>query len=291
MSAHSPEPALAVFDAERDRLVTLAYRMTGSMADAEDVVQDAYLRWVDQPRAGVANPAAYLTTVVSRLAIDRLRSASRRREQYVGPWLPEPIERSAGPDDDVLMAESLTVGFLAVLERLGPVERAVFLLHDVFAMPFAQVSDVVDRSETTCRQIAHRARTRVAADRMRYEPSGAERERLLEAFLTAALDGDLATLASLLADDVVWVSDGGPDRRAARHPIVGPDRVARLVINLTARAPEGVVVRTTELNGEPAAVVSVEGAPFLALAARIVGAEIVGMWAVVNPDKLHHLDP
>ncbi|MEM7342196.1 MAG: RNA polymerase sigma-70 factor [Actinomycetota bacterium] len=283
--------AVAVFEAERGRLVGVAYRMLGSIADAEDVVQDAYLRWVDAPRGDVHNPPAYLTQVVSRLALDRLRSARHRREQYVGPWLPEPIETAPGPDEDVVLAESLTVGFLAVLERLGPVERAVFLLHDVFALPFAEVAAVVDRNEAACRQIARRARERVGEDRMRFEQSNAEQERLLDAFLDAAVAGDVDGLERLLAEDVVHVSDGGAEHRAARQPVVGRHRVARLIINLAAREPSGIMLRRTTLNHEPAILIDVEGRPRLALGLRVVGTQIVGVWAVVNPDKLDHLFP
>ncbi len=288
-----PGNPLQQFEAERDRLFGTAYRLLGSVTDAEDVVQDAYLRWADAAGTHIDNPAAYLTTIVTRLALDRLRSARHRREHYVGPWLPEPAAVAPGPDDDVILAESLTVGFLAVLERLGPVERAVFVLHDVFGLPFAQIAPVVDRTEVNCRQIARRARGRVHGDGP--EPGrvlGRRPQRadeLLEAFLGAVVAGDVDGLERLLAEDVVHVSDGGPDRYAARVPVVGRRRVARLLINLAAREYQDVAVRLTSLNGESALVVSAEGRTELAVIISATDGLVHRVWAVVNPDKLAHL--
>lgn len=294
------QSAVETFEQERSRLEGLAYRMLGSVADAEDVVQDAYLRWVgghpDHPtHREVDNPGAFLSTIVTRLAIDRLRSARHQREQYVGPWLPEPLvpgrgpEPEIGPDDEVVLAESLTLGFLAVLERLGPVERAVFLLHDVFALPFAQVAEVVERSEQNCRQIARRSRTRINAERVRFVPQPAESEPLVDAFFAALVEGDVVGLEKLLSADVVHVSDGGADRHAARKPITGRARVARFLANIAGRAPAGTLVQRTTVNGEPGLLVTVDGEPFVVLTIRVVGEEIVGVWAVVNPTKLAHL--
>lgn len=278
------------FEAERPRLFGLVYRMLGSVADTEDVLQDAYLRWEAARAEGsgttIDNPAAYLTTITSRLAIDHLRSAQVRREHYVGPWLPEPVAAEPGPDDDAIVAESLTVGFLAVLERLGPVERAVFLLHDVFDLPFAEVARVVDRTEATCRQIARRARSRVRADQVRHVPTAPDQDRLVDAFLAALIEGDLANLTGLLAEDVVHLSDGGANRHAARRPIVGRDRVARFLINLARRVPPAATVERMAINGEPGVVVFDGDQPQVAMVARVSGPEIVGVWIMVNPDKL-----
>lgn len=280
---------LEQFEAERSGLFGVAYRLLGSVADAEDVVQEAYLRWVDDAGRDVRNPAAYLTTVVSRLAIDRLRSAQRQREEYVGPWLPEPILAEPGPDDAAVLAESLTIGFLTVLERLGPVERAVFVLHDVFATPFAEIAAIVDRSEANCRQIAHRARERVHAERVRYQPSASESTDLLEAFLSAVVEGDIERLEKMLAADVVHVSDGGADRHAARKPVVGKDRVARFFVNLAKRMPDGASVEMVTINAEPGIVVNIDGEPNAVFAVTIVDGLITNIWGVVNPDKITHL--
>lgn len=205
--------------------------MLGTPDDADDVVQDAWLRWQSVDRSTITEPAAWLTTVTTRLAIDRLRSARRRREVYVGPWLPEPLP--AGDDQpfsSIAAAESLTLAFLTVLERLEPVERAVFLLHDVFGYPFAEVATYVERSEPAARQIAKRARDRVQAERPRVDADPEHAEELAAAFLGAVVEGDVEVLRRLLTDDVVHLSDGGPHRRAARRPVVGSDRVARLLI-------------------------------------------------------------
>ncbi len=298
---------VATFEAERDRLFGVAYRLLGSVSDSEDVLQEAYLRWADQAGRPIDNPAAFLTTVVSRLALDRLRSARHRREHYVGPWLPEPVESVPGPDDDVVLAESLTLGFLAVMERLGPVERAVFVLHDVFALPYAEIAPIVDRSEAACRQIARRARARVqedgpaagVRDRGRTTPtapeagggagSGAESERLLQAFMAAVIGGDLEGLERLLSADVVHLSDGGAEHHAARRPVIGRQRVARLFVNLAKRGPETAVPELVTLNGDPSVLITVEGVPMLTLTMAIEDGLITRVWAMVNPEKISHL--
>ncbi|MDH4146721.1 MAG: RNA polymerase sigma factor SigJ [Acidimicrobiia bacterium] len=280
MSGLEPE----VFAAERDRLFGLAYRLTGSVADADDVVQET---WIRSERAdGIDNPAAWLTTVASRLALDRLRSAQRRRETYVGPWLAEPILTDRDPAHLVELDESVRLGFLAVLERLGPVERAVFLLRDVFDLPYAEIAEIVERNEAAVRQTAHRARSRVRAERPRFDPAGPREHQLLEAFLVAAASGSVEDLQKLLAEDVVLLSDGGPRHRAARQPVVGPSRLARFLVNLTKRLRAGSTVEIVEANGEPAVVVRTGDTPVLLLEVEFDGPLVRRIHSVVNPDKL-----
>ncbi len=299
------ESPTAVFEAERPRLARLAYRMLGTPDDADDVVQDAWLRWRGAAVDEIDNPAAWLTTVTTRLAIDRLTSARRRREVYVGPWIPEPFsigpivgaatagrdgewtQSSADPASAALDAESLELGLLRVLETLGPVERAVFLLHDVFGYPFADVAAVVDRSPAATRQIAVRARDRVRSGRPRLGREPAELEKWSAAFLGAVVDGDVASLMGMLAADVVHVSDGGAERHAARRPVVGPDRVARLLVNLTTRdlRPDDDL-HWLRVNGQVALYVVRGGAPFLLTVVGWHDGRVVEMLALVNPAKL-----
>ena len=278
----------AVFEAERPRLLGLAYRMLGTPDDADDVVQEAWLRWDRADHDGIAVPAAWLTTVTTRLALDRLRSARHRREVYVGPWLPEPVATGPGADPYAAAAstESLSLAFLTVLERLEPVERAVFLLHDVFGHPFAEVATVVERSEPATRQIAKRARDRVRAERPRLAPDPARAGELADAFLGAVVAGDVGPLRALLADDVVHLSDGGPDRRAARRPVVGPDRVARLLINLATRIQAGTEVTPVVVNGQHGWYLTVEGRPEMVLVPSFVDDRVSSILAVLNPAKL-----
>jgi RNA polymerase sigma-70 factor (ECF subfamily) len=231
-SGVSPTPT-DVFERERLRLIGLAYRMLGTVTDAEDVVQDAWLRWQTVRTDQLERPEAWLTTVTTRIALDLIGSARRRRETYVGPWLPEPLVSPAGPEETAVMADSLRLGFLTVLDALKPVERAVFLLADVFGVPFAQIADTVGKSETACRQIASRARRRVRQPAPDRDP-GANRV-VADALLAAIGSGDIDQVLSHLAPDVVCVADGGAGRRAARRPVVGADRVSRLLVNLAQR--------------------------------------------------------
>jgi len=279
------------FAAERSRLVGLAYRITGSRAEADDIVQEAWLRWDASDRGAIEKPAAWLTTVTSRLALDRLRSAQHRREAYVGPWLPEAATVEPGPADRAELAESLTVGFLAVLERLGPVERVVFLLADVFATPFDEIAATVGRSPEACCQLASRARRRVREGRPRFASTDADAWRVTNAFLQAVADGDLVAVTELLAPDVVGVSDGGADHRAARHPVLGPDRVARLVVNLTRRGLDlGVELDLREVNGQPAVIARIDGHVVLTAVTSVVDGRIERLWTLVNPEKTATLD-
>jgi RNA polymerase sigma-70 factor (ECF subfamily) len=285
----APDPHGDPFEAERARLQALAYRMLGSMADAEDVVQEAWLRWArlgPEGRAAVERPAAWLTTVASRLALDKLKSAQRQREEYVGPWLPEPILTDGDPAMAAELAESLTIGFLAVLERLGPVERAVFLLADVFSEPFSAIAPVVERSEEACRQIASRARRHVREERQVFQPAAERRDDLVRAFMAACTFGQVDDLRRVLSDDVVLVSDGGRDVHAARRPVVGLSRVSRLLRTVSGRIPADAVVELHQVNGEPGLVFTRHGRVWMVMAFETRHDRIEAIRLVLNPAKL-----
>lgn len=282
-----PDPT-SVFEAERGRLTGIAYRMLGTPDDADDVVQETWLRWNRADHASVEEPAAWLTTVASRIAIDRLGSARVRRESYVGPWLPEPlVVDDADPATTVVSDESLTIGFLRVLETLAPVERAVFLLHDVFGYPLTQVAEIVERGDDATRKIASRARGRVRDGRPRVDVDPTDADRLLEAFGAALVEGDVDAFERLLADDVTHWSDGGAARHAARRPVVGAARVARLMINLTHRD-----LRPTDqidwirVNGQRAVYVRRAGEPFMLLLIAWRDGRVVETQSILEPAKL-----
>lgn len=286
LMATSAHERIDAFEAERPRLFALGYRMLGSITDAEDLLQEAWIRW-DAAR-DVDNPAAWLTTVTTRLAIDRLRSAQRRREQYVGEWLPEPLV--TGEDDPAVhaeMSESLTIGFLTVLERLEPVDRAVFLLREVFGVSYREVAAAVGKSEAACRQINKRARDRVHRERPALSMPEGRRDQLLDAFLAAVLSGDPAVLEPLLMEDVVHVSDGGAARHAARRPVVGRARVARFLVNIGSRiSPADVTVERVAVNGQPGFIVQLGGEPLMILEVEYRASRIERIHAVLEPDKL-----
>jgi len=301
MTAHPAPDPVAVFEAERPRLTGIAYALCGQVMDAEDVVQDAWLRWQGAAdRAAIVNPAAWLTTVVSRLAIDRLRSARHRRETYVGPWLPEPLVTAtalvgggAGPGHDpgdvVAEAERLSLAFLAAVERLNPVERAVLLLREVFDLDYAEIAEVVGRTADNCRQIARRARDRVGDTGRPHRPGPAREEELATAFFSALAGGDLEHLRSLLAADVHLHSDGGGKARAALHPILGADRVARFLVGVTRKRQPGDRVALVRVNGDPALYLQRRGRPMAVIVVQIDDGVVSDIKAVLNPDKLAHL--
>lgn len=281
---------------ERPRLLGLAYRITGSRIDAEDVVQEA---WERARRAGVDEvdrPSAWLTTVVSRLALDRLRAAQRRRENYVGPWLPEPVvavDEPTGPGADpahlVEMAESLTFGFLRVLESLTPIERAVFVMADVFGVPFGEIAAAVDRSPDACRQVASRARRRVR-DQHRTGATTEGAGPVADALVVALMAGDADRVLSLLAPDVVLVSDGGAEVRAARRPVVGPERVGRLLLNLARRTVElGVRYERRTYNGQEGAVALWGDVTAFVTAVTVEDGLVTQVHSVLSPSKLASL--
>ncbi len=298
MNAPAAPSQGGAFESHRAYLVGVGYRMLGSLADAEDMVQEAYLRWHAAKDAGaVQNLRAYLTRIVVRLCLDRLKSAQARRETYVGPWLPEPVVGASPfsfaptPSPDAL-ADDLSFALLLTLERLSPLERAAFLLHDVFDMDFQAIAEVLERSEVACRQLAARARQHVRSERPRFRPSKQVCERLTAAIASAAQSGDATALTELLAEDALFVSDGGGRVPAALRPVTGRDHVVRLIIGLTAKLGTiaGIRVNPTLVNGLPGYVVYDSSGPFqtIALETRADG-KIAAIYAVRNPDKLHHL--
>jgi len=286
----------AQFTAARPMLFAIAYRMVGSVMDAEDLVQDAYLRWREAPETDVRAPAAYLTTIVTRLAINHLRRARTRRETYVGPWLPEPLvtDPAADPAATTELAESLSVAFLVLLERLAPVERAVFLLHDVFDLEYAEIANVVEKTETNCRQILARARERVGAVRRRFDADARRAAALLERFNAAAGSGDLEGLVALLAEDITLVADGGGKAKGAlTKPVHGRTPVAKVVLNTMRRVvPTGTVFRSARINGRPGMIAyGAAGTPEAAVIFEIGPEYIEGIYVVANPDKLRSVPP
>jgi RNA polymerase sigma-70 factor (ECF subfamily) len=275
----------------RPRLFGIAYRMLGSVVDAEDAVQETFLRW-EEARANetaIAAPEGWLVAVATRLCIDQLRSARVRREQYVGEWLPEPLVAGASPDleESAEMAESVSMAFLILLERLSPVERAVFLLHEVFAYGYAEIAVIVDKSEAACRQLAKRARASLEAGRRRFHPAADANQRLVAGFLRASVEGDLPGLLALLTEDITLVADGGGKVPAARVPIHGAERVARALIGFVPLAPAGWWPDLATVNGGLGLVVRLaNGDPFAVLALDVEDGRIATIRAVGNPDKL-----
>jgi RNA polymerase sigma-70 factor, ECF subfamily len=283
---------LETFLGLRASLFGVAYRMLGSATEAEDVIQEAYVRWSRQRQEEVVAPSAYLTTIVTRLCIDQLRSARVRRETYKGPWLPEPVEAEApDPGAGAELADSLSLAFLVLLEELQPVERAAFLLHDVFDYPYDEIAGIVDRSETACRQLVSRARRRVDAPRRRFDADHAHGRELTRRFLVACGTGDLDGLLELLSNDVVVWTDGGGKVRAAMRPVTSPYRAARFLLAVTRRIPEGVSAREVDLNGQPGMVFDENGRVTMALALDVHGDRVVAVRVVTNPDKLVALQP
>jgi RNA polymerase sigma-70 factor (ECF subfamily) len=275
------EELTAAFEAHRPTLVAIAYRMLGSAAEAEDIVQEAWLRWQAAPRDEVRSGRAFLSTVVTRLCLDHLKSARTNREIYVGPWLPEPV-RTDSPVDP----ETISVAFLVLLESLTPVERAVYLLHEVFGYSHAEVSQMVDKEEATCRQLLHRAREHLQARRPRFAPSKQAHERLVTGFLSACTSGDIDGLKRLLSEDVTAWADGGGKAAAATRPVQGAETVARMYIGFMKKAPPGVELEIAEVNGWPSVVVRLNGAVFDVISLETDGERIHGIRAVLNPDKL-----
>jgi RNA polymerase sigma-70 factor, ECF subfamily len=294
----------ATFEPHRRRLLGLAYRMLGSMADAEDAVQETYLRWHATDRDRVSDPRAFLMTTTTRICLDMLTSARARREEYVGPWLPEPVVDTAGlaPDSRTELAEDLSIALLLILDQLSPLERGAFLLHDVFDFSFSEVGTALERSEAACRQLASRARAHVRAARPRGAiPSPArsgqvdeKHAKLMSAFAAATASGDLGALTQMLASDVRIVTDGGGKVRSALEVIEGADRAARFLVEVTRKRPgawwrDDFTVRFAIINGLPGVIVDAPEGTVQTSAFEIEGGVIRALYVVRNPDKLRHL--
>jgi RNA polymerase sigma-70 factor (ECF subfamily) len=293
-AAGTPEQRAEEFEALRPRLFGIAYRMTGSVSDAEDACQDAWLRWQRVDRDTVDNAEAYLVRVVTRLALDRLQSAQHRRETYVGPYLPEPIvadDLSTQPEVAAELADSLTFAFLVLLDELDPRERAVLLLHDVFGYPFDEIGAMVGLSPAACRQLASRTRRKLDHERDSLRRPDEQREQELIGNLLATIaNGDVDAVMELLAPDVVLLSDGGAQRHAARRPVVGPDRVARFVVNLAKRLVDVEEARLVQVNGEPGLLFVVDGDPDYVLSFSFTpDGKVRRLFGQLNPEKLRHL--
>jgi RNA polymerase sigma-70 factor, ECF subfamily len=281
---------VAVFTEARPRLFGVAYRMLGSVSDAEDIIQDTYLRWQEVVRTGapIESPSAFLTTMVSRRCLDELRSARRRREAYVGQWLPEPLVEATVPDPaaSTELADTVSTAFLVVLEALSPGERAAFLLHDVFGYGYDELSRILERGEPACRQLVARARKRIAERRPRFTVSPEVHDRLLQEFFQAATAGNLEGLVGLLAEDAVLVAAGGGVVQASRNPIEGADRVARFLLGVQAKAPPGLSYRLGPVDGRTGVLMELDGRLYGTAAFDVQAGRIQSVFVQVNPNKL-----
>jgi RNA polymerase sigma-70 factor (ECF subfamily) len=284
------DPATEAFLAHRNLLFTVAYEMLGSAADAEDVLQETWLRWTGVDRAAVRDERAYLVRITTRQALTRLRALGRRKESYVGSWLPEPLLTAPDVAEDVMLADSVSMAMLLVLETLAPTERAVFVLREVFALGYDEIAEAVDRSPAAVRQIAHRARAHVADRRPRGTVSPAETRSALDAFQRAVETGDLQGLLDVLAPDVVLVGDGGGVKQAVLWPLSGADKVARLLLAGLGRVAGSSSLRRTLVNGRPALAMSLDGELDTVLAVRMDDGLITGLYAVRNPEKLSRME-
>jgi len=280
------DSATKAFLAHRNLLFTVAYELLGSAADAEDVLQETWLRWVGVDLDTVRDQRGYLVRITTRQALDRLRTLRRRRESYVGPWLPEPLLTAPDVAEDVELADSVSVAMLLVLETLTPTERAVFVLREVFDLAYDEIAEAVDKSPAAVRQVAHRARAHVAARRPRGVVSPAQTRDALKAFQRAADTGDLQGLLDILAPDVVFLGDGGGVVQAALRPVVGADRVVRLLAVGLDLVGAAVSVEPVQVNGYPALIVRLNGEIDGVLAVRIEGGLVTGLYYVRNPEKL-----
>jgi RNA polymerase sigma-70 factor, ECF subfamily len=291
VAAAYPVRRTAVFEELRRRLFGIAYRMIGTTADAEDIVQDAYLRWHQADTNEIRSAEAWLVSVVTRLSIDKLRKVSVERDKYIGPWLPEPLVASTSPtpEEELETASSLSMAFMVMLERLTPVERAAFLLHDVFDCAYPLIANILRKSEAACRQVVHRARQRVRSRQSRFKATEADRRSLITQFMAAADAADDATLLSLFAKDATLTSDGGGVVPAARKVVHGPSRIARLYLLLTKKLGTRLRKEILTINGEPGLVMYLDGAPLATTSFETDGKSITALYTVLNPEKLHRL--
>lgn len=278
----------AIFTEHRAMLFTVAYEMLGSAADAEDVLQEAWLRWSDVDHAHVRNPRAYLAQTVARLSLNRLRALKRQRETYIGPWLPEPVATSQDVERDVELAESVSLAMLVVLESLSPTERAVFVMRDVFGFDYGDIADAIDKSEAAARQIAHRARTHVRERREHTRATLQEHAEASERFFRASVEGDIQQLMDALAPGVVLMTDGGGVVRAALNPIYGRDKVLRFLQGVRP-AEDRVRYETGTVNGAPALLAHVDGVLDSVVATRVHDGVITELYVIRNPHKLRNI--
>jgi RNA polymerase sigma-70 factor (TIGR02957 family) len=299
LSPADESDAIRIFDEHRDLLISIAYRVLGSVTDSEDTVQEAWLRWSKVDPAEISIPRAFLVRVTTRLAIDRLRRAKARRESYVGPWLPEPILTGRDVAEDVALAESVSMAMLVVLETLSPLERAVFVLREAFGMPYAEIGEIIGRKEEAVRQLARRARDHVQERRTRFEADQTEQHRVTEHFLEAASSGDLEALMVVLAPGVTLVADGGGRALAPRRPVRGAEKVARFLLAVateekSARFLESIGaepvadlrVYPAPVNGGPGVVITSQGRPVSALLLDVADGAVQTIHLVANPEKL-----
>jgi RNA polymerase sigma-70 factor (ECF subfamily) len=284
-----PDPATGAFLAHRSLLFTVAYQMLGSAADAEDVLQETWLRWAGVDLATVRDQRAYLVQIATRQALARLRALGRRKESYVGPWLPEPLLTAPDVAEDVELADSVSMAMMLVLETLTPAERAVFVLREVFDVGYDEIAEAVGKSPAAVRQIAHRARAHVAARRPRGDVSAAAARDALEAFQRAVETGDLRSLLDVLAPDVVYLADGGGVKQAVPRPITGADKVGRLLTAGLSRLAATATLQSAQVNGFPALILLLDGEIDTVVAVRIDEGLITGLYAVRNPEKLVHM--
>ncbi|MFI7609320.1 RNA polymerase sigma-70 factor [Micromonospora sp. NPDC049366] len=288
-SGERPDAATEVFLAHRNLLFTVAYEMLGSAADAEDVLQETWLRWVGVDPDPVRDPRAYLVRITTRQALIRLRTLRRRREAYVGSWLPEPLLTAPDVAEDVELADNVSMAMLLVLETLAPTERAVFVLREVFDLGYDEIAEAVDKSPTAVRQIAHRARAHVAARRPRRVVSATDTRHALDAFQRAVETGDLQSLLDILAPDVVLLGDGGGIKQAVLRPVVGAEKVVRLLTAGLGRVAGTVALTSAQVNGYPALLFRMNGELDTVMAVRIDDGLVTGLYAVRNPEKLSHM--
>ena len=285
-----PDPATEAFVAHRNLLFTVAYEMLGSAADAEDVLQETWLRWAGVDLDSVRDRRAYLVRITTRQALTRLRTLGRRKESYVGEWLPEPLLTTPNVAEDIELADSVSMAMMLVMETLTPTERAVFVLREVFALEYDEIADAVDKTPAAVRQTAHRARAHVAARRPRGVVSRAESRDALDAFQRAVRTGDLQGLLDILAPDVVMLGDGGGIKQAILRPVMGADKVARLLLGGLVKLPVAMSMHPAQVNGHPALVIRLDGELDTVMAVRFDDGRISGLYAVRNPEKLTRME-
>ena len=286
--------AMDQFERYRPLMFSIAYRMLGSVTESEDIVQNAYLRYRQMPAGSIASPKAFLSTVVTRLCLNQLQAVRAQRESYLGPWLPEPLlteDDPGSPTSQAEMLESISIAFLVLLERLTPVERAVFLLREVFDYPYPEIAEIVGKEEVSCRQIFSRAKKFIASQRPRFTPSTEHHQQLLQQFLEAVEEGDLDGLTQTLASDVtLWTDGGGKVRGAATRSLHGQESVARFVIASQRLIQAVFTAEITEVNGEPAILLRVDGHTLSVVSVTIEQQHIVAIRVIGNPEKLRHLE-